>query len=120
MKVAILGSRSISKFDHLDCVLPPDVDEIVSGGAKGADSIGEKFARENSIKLTVFFPDYKKYGRRAPIVRNKLIAEYADYAIILWDGVSKGAKSSIDLFEALGKQPFVVICNDEECNTSLK
>lgn len=113
MKLAILGSRSVTEFKLMDYILPSGVDEIVSGGAKGADSIGEKIAKEKGIRLTIFYPDYKKYGRRAPVIRNKLIAEYADQAIILWDGKSKGAKNSIDLFEAQGKKPFVVIVNDE-------
>ena len=42
------------------------------------------------LKLTVFLPDYERYGRSAPLVRNKDIVNYADTVIAFWDGVSRG------------------------------
>ena len=48
-----------------------DITEIVSGGAKGVDSLAREYAERKGIKLTEFIPEYKSYGRAAPIVRNR-------------------------------------------------
>ena len=69
--------------------------EIVSGGAKGADALGERYGRENQIPIKRFLPDWQKYDKLAGPIRNKAMAEYADMAIIFWDGKSKGTKSMI-------------------------
>ena len=94
MKIAIIGSRSILSF-NIRLYIPESCTEIVSGGAKGVDSHAALFAKERGIKLTEFLPDYEKYGRAAPIVRNKEIVNYADMVIAFWDGKSKGTLSVI-------------------------
>ena len=72
--------------------LPEGVTEIGSGGARGVDTSAREYAHANGIKLTEFLPDYDKYGRRAPIIRNDLIVEYADMVIAFWDGKSRGTQ----------------------------
>ena len=89
MIVAVIGSRKV-KIENLEEYLPEDCDEIVSGGAVGVDSCAAAFARQKGIALTEFLPEYEKYGRGAPIVRNKKIVDYADKVIAFWDGQSKG------------------------------
>lgn len=69
--------------------------EIVSGGARGADKLGEKYAKENGHKVTKFIPDWEK-GKSAGMVRNIEMLKYASHAIIFWDGISKGSKQAID------------------------
>ena len=108
MKLAIIGSRNIV-LENLDKYIPQSTTEIVSGGAKGVDSCAEKYANERGIKLTVFLPEYEKYGRAAPLKRNLLIAEYADQAIAFWDGSSKGTLYTINAFKKLGKHVDVII-----------
>lgn len=70
MKVAVIGSRSIFVADIGRYI--SDDDEIVSGGAVGIDSYVAEYAKKNGLKLTVFFPQYERYGRATPIVRNKI------------------------------------------------
>ena len=77
--------------------------EIVSGGAKGVDSLAREYAHDRDIKLTEFLPDYRRYGRGAPLKRNESIAEYADEALAFWDGHSKGTAHAVRLFKSLGK-----------------
>ena len=77
MKLAIIGSRNLN-VENIGDYIPSGVTEIVSGGAKGIDTLAADYAKENGIALTEFLPDYARYGRGAPIVRNKQIAEYAD------------------------------------------
>ena len=93
-RVAIVGSRSI-EVDNLSQYVPKCITMIVSGGAKGVDSQAEKFAKDNNIPFVKFKPHYEKYGKVAPIVRNKFIVEISNYVIIFWDGKSKGTLSVI-------------------------
>ena len=106
MKTAIVGSRGITSLDLTPYMLR--CDEVVSGGARGVDSIAARYAREHGLKLTEFLPDYDKYGRGAPLVRNRLIVDYADIVIAFWDGKSRGTKYVIDYCQRVGKMYHVV------------
>lgn len=70
MKLAIIGSRGLWVED-LGAYLPPGVTELVSGGAKGIDTCAREYALSHGLKLTEFLPDYRRYGRAAPLVRNR-------------------------------------------------
>ena len=108
MKVAVIGSRSIFATD-IGTYLS-DGDEIVSGGAVGIDSCAAEYAKKNGLKLTVFLPQYERYGRAAPIMRNKTIVEYADKIVAFWDGKSKGTLSVIKYAEKTGKPCEIILC----------
>ena len=90
MKVAIVGSRELFA-EHLERFLPDDVTEIVSGGARGIDSCARNYALEHHLPLKEFLPEYEKYGRKAPLIRNISIIEYADLVLVFWDGKSRGS-----------------------------
>lgn len=107
MKIAVIGSRSLTKVD-IGKYLPDDIQEIVSGGAKGIDRCAEEYAQNNGIKLKKFLPEYEKYGKNAPLKRNIQIIEYADAVIAVWDGHSKGTKFVIDKCKILGKEVYVI------------
>lgn len=107
MKLAIIGSRTCPPIDiasHLKYI--PDT--IVSGGARGADTYAKEFAIKHNLKLIEFLPDYEKYGRKAPLVRNKLIVENCDCLIAFWDGKSRGTKYTLDYATKLGKPTKIV------------
>ena len=108
MKVAVVGSRGIFPADIGSYI--SEGDEIVSGGAAGADSCAEEYAKRNGLKLTVFLPQYERYGRAAPIVRNKKIVDYAEKIIAFWDGKSKGTLSVIKYAEKRGKTCEIILC----------
>lgn len=108
MKIAVIGSRSILTAD-LDTYIS-DGDEIVSGGAVGIDSCAAEYAEKNGISLKVFIPEYDKYGRGAPIVRNKQIVDYADKILAFWDGKSRGTLSVIKYAEKVGKPCEIILC----------
>ena len=109
MKVAIVGSRMLTAIE-LDPYIPEDVEEIVSGGASGVDFCAAQYAKSRKIKLTEFLPQYERYGRAAPIVRNKEIVKYADKVLVFWNGSSKGARSVIQYAQKLGKPLEVILC----------
>ena len=108
MKVAVIGSRNIFATDIGAYI--SDGDEIVSGGAVGVDSCAAEYAKKNGLKLTVFLPQYERYGRAAPIVINKKIVDYADKIIAFWDGKSKGTLSVIKYTEKTGKPCEIILC----------
>lgn len=101
MKVAVIGSRGLTVND-LEKYLPAETTEIISGGARGVDTCAREYALSHGIKLTEFLPDYKKYGRSAPLKRNITIIENADLVLAFWDGSSRGTRFVIDKCRELG------------------
>ncbi len=108
MKIAVIGSRNITVADIGKYI--SGCEEIVSGGAVGVDSCAAEYAKTNGIKLTVFLPQYEKYGRAAPIVRNKEIVDYADKVLAFWNGSSKGTLSVIKYAKKTGKPCEIILC----------
>jgi hypothetical protein len=107
-KVIVEGGRDFRDYERMSEILKdylfhleggdPDCNvEIVSGGAWGADKLGEKFAKANLLGLSVFPADWKKHGKSAGYLRNSEMADYADMLIAFWDGKSKGTKHMIDI-----------------------
>ena len=101
MKVAVIGSRSLS-VPNLEEYLPTELTEIVSGGAAGVDSSAREYATANGIKIVEFLPNYQQFGKGAPLKRNLQIIEYSDIVVAFWDGVSRGTKYVIDNCKKLG------------------
>lgn len=101
MVVAIIGSRTFTdkefiytKLNNIFNTVYPKL--IVSGGAKGPDTIGVRWATEMNIPVKEFIPDWTTYGKRAGFIRNTLIINEADTVIAFWDGLSKGTLDSIN------------------------
>ena len=108
MKCAVIGSRNFSDYEMMKAELSKhDITCIVSGGAKGADSLAEKYASENSLSVEIYKPDWS-LGRHAGILRNKTIVDNADLVIAFWDGASKGTLSSINYAKKQGKSIFII------------
>lgn len=95
MKCAVIGSRELT-VEYSGKYLPNEVTEIVSGEARGIDTCAANYAKKHKIKLTEFLPDYTRYGRKAPLVRNLQIISYADCVLAFWDGQSRGTKFVIE------------------------
>lgn len=114
MKVIIAGSRSFGAETDLMqlnlsmAALAWPVTEVVSGGARGADLAGEQWARDQGIAIRKFVPDWRGHGRRAGIVRNIEMANYADAAVVFWDGSSRGSANMIEEMRKRGKPVEVV------------
>lgn len=117
MRVIVCGGRSFQDkefcFKKLDELIGSlENVEIVSGNAKGADAFGEEYALKNSLKLSVFKANWKKYGKAAGPIRNREMYHYAleDNAMIIafWDGISKGTKNMIDIASKDGADVKVV------------
>jgi predicted Rossmann fold nucleotide-binding protein DprA/Smf involved in DNA uptake len=107
IKIAIVGSRGIY-LEDFQLYLPENTTEILSGGAKGIDTCAKKFALEHQIPFTEYLPEYQRYGRVAPIKRNDIIVNQADYVLIFWDGISRGTQYVIEKCKKQGKMYQVI------------
>lgn len=100
MNVAIIGSRTFTDYERAKqflAALDLDISRIISGGARGADAIAERYAAEHGIPTTIYPADWERYGRGAGMIRNKQIIADADLVVAFWDGASKGTKNAMEL-----------------------
>lgn len=110
MKTIVAGSREITDINLVRQAIkatPWQITEIVSGAARGVDSLGEAVAREVGLPIKRFPADWNGLGRRAGPLRNIQMAEYADALVAVWDGVSRGTAHMIKEAEKRGLRVFV-------------
>ncbi|MBB1137952.1 DUF2493 domain-containing protein [Myroides sp. WP-1] len=115
MKLAIIGSRKFTDFQLLNktvttyCKLHHIVPiTIVSGGAKGADTLAEQFAKVHNLEMKIFYPDWELLGRQACSARNTQIVAYADLIFAFWNGSSPGTKDSMTKAEQMNKKLIII------------
>lgn len=120
LRIAVAGSRTITDYNQFIIALTNAIKtgvithansfEIVSGGAKGVDTLARRYATEFNFKLTEFKPQYRtNYDRSAPLRRNIDIAAYSDVLIAVWNGTSPGTKHMIAEMKKLNKPTYVHI-----------
>jgi len=103
MKLIVAGSRDFNDYDMLTIAVRnfitahPDIDTIVSGTARGADQLGERYAKDNNLSIDYCPADWNKYGKSAGYRRNEYMAQHADACICFWDGQSRGTTHMINL-----------------------
>ena len=116
MRLIIAGSRSAGKWDVIaavvDCTIeggfsPHEANEVVCGGARGADEWGAKWAKCNGKDVKMFLPYWGKHGKRAGHLRNVQMGNYATHLLAVWDGKSKGTKHMIDYARKKGLEVHV-------------
>ena len=129
MRVIIAGGRDFNDFKLLEsnlhkifkqladegliskCIQESNI-EIVCGKAKGADTLGEEFAKIYNFPIKYFPADWDTYGKSAGYRRNTKMAKYAkeDNGVLIafWDGKSKGTKHMIDIAKSRGIRVFIV------------
>ena len=100
MKIVIAGSRTITDINILVKAIKlsgyeiTSSDEIVSGGARGVDTLAEIYAKKKNIPIRIFKPDWDKYGKSAGVIRNYEMAKYCDIGIVIHNG-SNGSMNMI-------------------------
>jgi cysteine synthase len=118
MKLIIAGSRD---FDDMGFVAAwiihkfrlDDIDEIVSGGARGVDACGEQFARMHGIPVKQFPAQWDLHGRAAGPIRNAQMAKYGDVLIAFSSG-GRGTANMISTMRKEGKPVHIVNLNTAE------
>lgn len=113
MKLAIVGSREFENYDLLCAEVEKikqtqTVELIVSGGAKGADTLAKRYAALNHIPMMELKPDYKQFGHNAPAQRNALIVENADWVLAFAAPTSRGTWDTIRKAEKMLRKVIIV------------
>lgn len=116
MKVIIAGTRTFDDYAYLcgkcqEILRGKTITSILSGAAKGADEVGERYARRCGYPVERFAPEWDKHGKAAGPMRNRRMAAEADEAIVFWDGKSRGTKNMINEMALLNKPCHVVRYN---------
>lgn len=105
--VLICGSRSIKNLQISRYIRPSSCGAIVHGAAVGVDTIADSWAKANNLETIIYKPNYKVYGRRAPLVRDEEMVEFADVVIAFWNGVSKGTLYTVNYAKKIGRKVIV-------------
>lgn len=112
MKIAIVGSRepgNINFAKELEKRINiQSGDTIISGGAKGIDSLVAEYATAHGLALVEIRPNYAKNGRGATFIRNREIVDNADMVVAFWNGTSKGTKYTIDYANKKGVTTLII------------
>lgn len=110
MKTIIAGSRNITDYEIVKQAIilsGISVSEVVSGRARGVDTLGEKYALENNLPIKEFPALWDIWGRSAGYMRNSQMAEYAEALVAVWDGSSRGTAHMISEAKKNKLQVFV-------------
>lgn len=118
MKVVIAGSRDINDCNIVEKVINLSgikeyITEIVSGHAKGIDSLGEEYAKKYNIPIKIFEANWNKFGKSAGPIRNEEMARYGDFLIAITNG-SKGTANMITNMKKVNKEVFVYNYSSED------
>lgn len=115
MKIMICGSRNINDYEDLKRgleMLPRPLetgDIVISGGARGVDTMAERCAEEHGLELMLFLADWQTYGKSAGFRRNVEMVDACDVVLAIWDGKSNGTAHSIDIARKKGKRVFFYV-----------
>lgn len=102
-RVIIAGSRTFTDYEKLEATMDellrnqlPDV-IVISGGAKGADELGERYAKAHDLNLIVYPARWREFGKAAGHIRNREMAGISRALVSFWDGQSPGTESMIEI-----------------------
>lgn len=111
MKTIITGTRNVNDIEIVRAALWNAkssgilITEVVSGGCRGVDLLGERLAREHGFSVTVFSTDCNANSGTAGLIRSTKIIDYADALIAVWDGKSRG---TFDMISRARKRGLIV------------
>lgn len=111
--LAIIGSQTFNDYplfckeiDRLRKNI--DIKYIVSGGDIGADTLANRYAKDQGLRILIIYPNWKNHQKNAGFLRNQEIIDEADHIIAFWDGMSYGTKNSIDIAHRMNKPIHVI------------
>ena len=117
MNLIIAGSRDFQDYKGLSRVLKElkvlNQKEltIISGGARGADSIGEQWATDHDIPLIIMPARWDLYGKSAGYRRNVEMAKQATHLVACWNGHSRGTRHMLDIAKDRGLKVYTYLYN---------
>jgi YspA, cpYpsA-related SLOG family len=114
MKLIIAGSRMFTDYQLRCQTLAPErprITQVLTGGARGADQLGYRWAWKHAIRHRLFRAEWERFGKSAGVRRNHQMAQAGDMLVCFWEGVSKGSAHMISCMQQLGK-PCVIVRTD--------
>ena len=114
LRIIIAGSRRFDNYNFMRTKLRRvDIGNydvtVISGTAKGADRLGEQWAKNYKFNIERYPANWSMYGKTAGIIRNRQMAEHADMCVVFWDGESKGTLNMIQTARDVGIPVYVFI-----------
>ena len=110
INLAVIGSRTFKDRDRLFRILDANIniiDKIISGGARGADSLAHEWCKERGVPILIYYPKWhdenKIFNRGAGLKRNYYIISSADRVLCFWDMKSRGTSYSLNIAKELNK-----------------
>ena len=112
-RVIIAGGRDFESYEYM-CEKLDDLFykstsfigsrpiKIISGMAKGADTLAIRYADEHKLTKILFPANWKLYPRAAGFLRNEDMLSIATHLIAFWDEKSSGTKHMIDIAQEKG------------------
>jgi hypothetical protein len=95
---------------------------IVSGGARGADTMAQRAAKEFQVPFEVYPADWKRHGKRAGFLRNQQIVDAADELLGYFtskdhspgtaDTVRRAVAKGIPVYLSADGERLAPICDD--------
>lgn len=110
MRVIIAGSRSVTSLKVVSEAIAASgftITQVVSGGARGVDTLGEIWAKNAGVEVVRFPAEWDRYGRSAGYRRNEVMARHADALVAVWDGSSSGTRHMIEYGRRMGLKVYV-------------
>ena len=104
--VCICGSRDITDVNLSLYLNPEHIGCIVTGGARGIDTLAEYWAKANKIEWVCYLPQWQIYGKRAGLVRNEEMVQFCDIVIAFWDGKSNGTLYTLQYAKSINR-PYI-------------
>lgn len=114
VSLAIVGSRNMSNQTVFNTAITEWIkthgmpDQVVSGGARGADAMGAAWARKHGIPFVCFSPDWSKYGKAAGVIRNQDIVNECTHVLAFPAPQGKGTQDAIKRAERARKNVTIV------------
>lgn len=110
--LGVVGGRDFNDYKlmetTLDGFIQSSVDYvIVSGGAKGADQLAEKYAEKKGYDMIIYTPKWSQ-GKMAGPLRNQKIVDKSDEIVAFWDGKTPGTKSTIQIARKCEKPVHII------------
>lgn len=96
-RIAIVGSRDFKNLHRVIAYVDslPETTIVVSGGARGVDTVAEQVANRRGLQTHIFYAQWKRYGKSAGMRRNREMIDTVDEVVAFWDGQSRGTEQAI-------------------------
>lgn len=110
-RIVVAGSRDYEDYENAKAYIEMCIKSLrkehtlifLSGGCRGADLLGERFAKESGFGIEHYPANWQKFGKSAGVKRNLQMAKACDMVICFWDGESRGTASMLAYAEKFNK-----------------